>query len=244
VFEMAHCLMLSGFRQYNPARYESSSSSLMDFIEQMDMKMSDLLATLQSVVTGSLCVHPLLPHRLLAGDELSIVNRVLEKEKKVLWCIYQGYLAAEKEECLKWGHSNNSGKTSIGNTSSTNTKPKPDANNLRSPLRCKLQTLSSFSGTISSLPTEKPVVVACARSKHCNTCSGDDGLSFSTLLLFAKEFLVCPEIISRQQLAELFNSVLLDPTFLVSTAYSPMDMIDQRITFCQVPIRLHTHPII
>mmetsp|Transcript_7259 Transcript_7259/g.10046 ORF Transcript_7259/g.10046 Transcript_7259/m.10046 type:complete len:142 (+) Transcript_7259:547-972(+) len=98
----------------------------------------------------------------------------------------------------------------------------------------KLQTLPSFSSS-SPLSIEKPAA-ACARSKHCSTCSGDDGLSFSTLLQFAKDFLVCPEIISRQQLVEIFNSVLLDPVFVASSPSSCMplmDTIDQRITFCQ-----------
>ena len=244
VFEMAHCLLLSGKKRYTSPLYCASESVLL-LLEGMSIKVDELMNKLHEETLDAAVAHPLLPHQPLLGSAAFDVRKLLEGERRPLFCIYQGYAASRGEQTTKW----ETKKAAFKMTGSSG-KAQVDATHLRSPVRRKLSvlTLSPATGTAGSSSGSgagSGNSHAATNKTPTNNSNGGDGCSssgsgwlFASLLQFATDFIICPDLVSRQQLAELFNLVLVDPRMTSVGEFPPRHMIvdttDQSLSFNQV----------
>lgn len=228
VFEIAHCILLAGRRRFFPLNYNSPKQILVPLLQQMNERMDDLMVKMnaEKEELDAATSNPLLPGRLMTESTALEVKKLFETERKSLLCIYQGYSVSYRELTTKWECSNKEGQSDA-------------ANYLRSTVRRKLHSLSL------GVPTTGPGATASCSWGNCYTpnalcgscgSSTECGWSFPTLLQFAKDFMICPDLVSRPQLAKLFNIVLADTSSStdIGDASVPLHLATQMLSFNQV----------
>ena len=204
VFEIAHCILLCGRRRFFPLNYNSTKQILAPLLELMSDRMDDLMIKLhtEKEELDTAISSPLLPGRLVTDSTALEVKKLFETERKSLMCIYQGYSVSYRALTTKWECSSKEGLSDA-------------ANYLRSPVRRKLHSLSL---NVPAAPCSSGT--CCTANGLCGSCesANEFGWSFPTLLQFCKDFMICPDLVSRPQLAKLFNIVLADTTSASSAA--------------------------
>lgn len=119
VFELSHCFTSCGKKRFTDV-------PIMEFIVRMSGLVDNLLVRLKEDTVGCSNVNPLDDISDLTESEFSDVLKLLEREKKALFTIYQSYLQLVHEEIYKWDSKN----------------PNNDsAADFRSPLRKKMTSI-------------------------------------------------------------------------------------------------------
>ena len=178
VFQVAHCITVCGMHSYNHL-------SMLSLIRKLTLGTSELLRRVYRDTEEFSRSNPLQAWAAIPNEQLLVVVRVLEKERKALQGIFDAYAD-------RFGSPSSSSFTPPKHTHLYNVLGSSSSSNSNSN--------SNSSGGVDSSSSRRGAGPYTPEVQERE-------MSILSLLQFARDFHLCPDLISKAQVLEVFGCI-------------------------------------